>query len=202
VEPDPKVFAALADAVRELRGFVEKYNMEPPNEADKAEEYNFYSSFGSYKNKLDALAELLENARRIAKKEAEGDEITPEDYETIKEIARGFRGDILLPGSGQFGGGAEEQLKMALVADIATNGVDGTALYAATGTPRKIYVFVNDGSGGARLARGYVYSYYEFERPLGEGRMTDEEWKKLVYDISRAEELKEYRPAWHGELEK
>jgi hypothetical protein len=91
---------------------------------------------------------------------------------------------------------------MALIADVATNGWDKTALEAATGTPRKIYIFVNDKSGGARIARGFVYSYYEFERPLSEGRMTDEEWKKIVYDESRAKELEKFRPAWYGELEK
>jgi hypothetical protein len=37
---------------------------------------------------------------------------------------------------------------------------------------------------------------------MSEGRMTDEEWKKIVYDDKRAEELKKYRPAWYEKLEK
>ncbi|MDR1579396.1 MAG: DUF3160 domain-containing protein [Synergistaceae bacterium] len=135
--------------------------------------------------------------------EVSGIELTREDYEEIKTLARSFRGNILLPGTGEFyGDNVYEQLKMALIADAATNGWDKTALEAATGTPRKIYVFVNDKSGGARLARGYVYSYYEFERPLSDGRMTDDEWKKIVYDEARAEELEGLRPAWYRELEK
>ena len=198
VEPDPQAFDALLAVVEELKGFVEKYEMEPiPAEDD------YEARSDNYKEKLNAFAGLLKSARDIAKKEAEGAEMTLDDYEAIKNIARGFLGTILLPGYGAFDGeNVEEQLKMALIADVATNGWDMTALEAATGTPRKIYVFVNDKSGGARLARGYVYSYYEFERPLSEGRMTDEEWKKIVYDPARAEELEKYRPAWYGELEK
>jgi hypothetical protein len=216
VEPDPKVFGALLTAVRELKGFIEKYDMEPSDdeyytappeetaekeeEYETEEEYDYYDPPVTYRKKLDAFAEMLETVRDIAKKEVDGAEITPDDYEAIKRIARDFRGNIFLPGTGEFA--TEEELKMALIADVATNYFDGSALYAATGTPRKIYVFVNDKSGGARLARGYVYSYYEFERPLAGGRMTDEEWKELVYDEERAEELEKYRPAWHGELEK
>jgi hypothetical protein len=198
VEPDPQTFGALGTAVEELTAFVRKYAMEPAPPED-----DFYASADNYEEKLTRFAEMIASARDIARKEADGTGMTPEDYEEIKTIARGFRGDILLPGAGQFyGENAEEQLKMALVADAATNGLDKTVLEAATGTPRKIYVFVNDKSGGARLARGYVYSYYEFERPLSEGRMTDEEWKKIVYDENRAEELERLRPAWYRELEK
>ncbi|MDR2528440.1 MAG: DUF3160 domain-containing protein [Synergistaceae bacterium] len=199
VEPDPQVFGALLKAVEELAAFIDKYDMEPP---PSEEDENFMRTY-SCKEKLRSFATLLEGARDIAQKEAEGAEITPEDYMTIKTIARGFLGEMLLPETGQFyGDDALEQLKMALVADAATNGQDMTALEVATGTPRKIYVFVNDKPGGARLARGYVYSYYEFERPLSEGRMTNEEWKDVVYDPARAEELEKYRPAWRGELEK
>ncbi|MDR1515102.1 MAG: DUF3160 domain-containing protein [Synergistaceae bacterium] len=199
VEPDPQVFDALLAAVEELRVFVRKYAMEPP----LSDEDDFYTSSDNYGNKLDLFAQLLTSARDIAQKEVSGAELTPEDYKEIKTLARSFRGNILLPGTGEFfGDNVYEQLKMALVADVATNGWDKTALEAATGTPRKIYVFVNDKSGGARLARGYVYSYYEFERPLSDGRMTDEEWKKIVYDKDRANELEELRPDWYRELEK
>jgi hypothetical protein len=198
VEPDPQVFGALLEVTETLRSFIEKYEMEPP-----APEDDWMASMHGYRGKLEDFSELLKNARDIAKKEAEGTEITPEDYAAIKAIARSFRGEMLLPGIGQFyGGDPQEQLKMALIADTATNGWDETVLEAATGTPRKIIAFVNDKFGGARLARGYVHSYYEFERPLSEGRMTDEEWKKIVYDPSRSEELEKYRPAWHGEFEK
>jgi hypothetical protein len=198
VEPDPQTFGALLGAVNELSRFIERYAMEP-----EAPEDDFYARADNYGEKLNAFAKLLSDARVIAEKEARGEPMGSEDYERIKAIARGFKGDILLPGLGGVAGeDADEQLKMALIADAATNGFDKTVLEAATGTPRKIYVFLNDRSGGARLARGYVYSYYEFARPLSLGRMTDEEWKEIVYDGSRAEELEKFRPDWYGELEK
>ena len=55
--------------------------------------------------------------------------------------------------------------------------------------------------GGARVTKGYVFSYYEFERPMSD-RMTDEEWRAIVYDPDRADELEKYRPGWYGEFKK
>ncbi|MDR1020312.1 MAG: DUF3160 domain-containing protein [Synergistaceae bacterium] len=199
VEPDPQTFGVLLEAAEELTAFVRRYAMEPP----PGDEDDFYARSDNYEDKLGQFAQMLASARDIAKKEADGAGLTPEDYWEIKALARSFRGNVLLPGTGDFyGDNVYEQLKMALIADVATNGWDETALNAATGTPRKIYVLVNDRSGGARLARGYVYSYYEFERPLSLGRMTDDEWKEIVYDKNRAEKLEKLRPAWHEELEK
>jgi hypothetical protein len=198
VEPDPKAFDALLAATGELLDFIKKYGMEPP-----APEDDYFESMDNYEKKLTDLSDILKKARDIAKKEVDGAEITREDYSAIKEIARGFRGEILLPGTGEFyGDDAREQVKMALVADVATDGISGACLEAASGTPRKIYAYVNDKSGGSRLTRGYIYSYYEFERSLSEGRMTDEEWKEIVYCEDRAEELERYRPAWYRELER
>jgi hypothetical protein len=52
------------------------------------------------------------------------------------------------------------------------------------------------------VTRGFIFSYYEFPRSLGDGRMTDEEWKALVYNDGRSGELKQYHPAWYEELRK
>ena len=89
---------------------------------------------------------------------------------------------------------------MALAADVATDYADNRVLCAATGAPRRIFVFVDDNSAGPRFTVGYVYSYYEFERPADKARMTDAEWKKLVYDAKRRDELETLRPAWYKNL--
>jgi len=52
-------------------------------------------------------------------------------------------------------------------------------MYEATGIPNYIYVAVKD-INGVRLTRGLVFSYFEFNNPLGE-RITDEKWKELNY---------------------
>jgi hypothetical protein len=86
-----------------------------------------------------------------------------------------------------------DQLRMALVADVFTNAELEKVLETAVGIPYRIYVALNDGQGGKRIAVGYVFSYYEFDKPMSE-RMTDEEWKKIVY--GPAPELGGYLPFW------
>jgi hypothetical protein len=192
VEPDPQTFDALLSAVARLSEFVRKFSIEEGDDWNEKEGR-------SYSSKLEEFAELLTIASDIAQKEAEGEPVTLEDYESIKRLSRSFGAQLLLPGEGVQD---NEQLKMALVADVATDYFSGGVLEIASGRPRRIYVFVNDASGGARITRGFVFSYYEFVRPLADGRMTDGEWKALVYDDSRADELKKYHPSWYENLAK
>ena len=88
-----------------------------------------------------------------------------------------------------------DRLRMALVADVATDYFAGRALHVATGTPRHINVFVDDPWGGPRVTRGAVFSFYSFARPLASGRMDDAAWKKLVYGKDQ-KALDALRPAW------
>ena len=87
-------------------------------------------------------------------------------------------------------------LKMALIADVATD-PGAKVLFTGIGTPRRMSVYVNDKSGGARVATGYVFSYYTFARSISEGRMNDDQWKKIVYDEGRQDELEQLRPQWY-----
>jgi hypothetical protein len=192
VEPDHQTFGALLAAVRRLLEFIEKFGVENDEEWDEKEGR-------SYSSKLKEFAELLAIARDIAKKEAEGAAIGLDDYSAIKRLAGAFGAYLLLPGEGVRD---REQLKMALVADVAADYISGRILEIASGRPNRIYVFVNDASGGARITRGFVFSYYEFERQGDAGRMTDEEWKELVYNFSRADELKKYHPSWYENITK
>jgi hypothetical protein len=138
--------------------------------------------------------------RNIARKEVNKETLTSDEYASIKETARAFDEGLLLLGrySG-FTVDDGELRKMAVVADVATNGMDATVLEVGVGVPRAIYVFANDRSGGARITKGYVFSYYEFEHPMSD-RMTDDQWKEIVYDPTRAEELEKFRPDWYGEF--
>ena len=65
----------------------------------------------------------------------------------------------------------------ALVADIASGPT--TVLELATGDVETIYVIVPGNDGTFELARGGVYSYYEFTTPPGE-RLTDEAWRAML----------------------
>jgi hypothetical protein len=192
VEPDPQFFAAMLDAVSYLQSFNRDYNVEGDDSEDET----------SYLDRLGKFSELLERMRDIARKQVAKETLSPDEYASIKETARAFDAGLLLPmrdpGYAMDDG---ELRKMAVVADVATNGIDGTVLEAASGVPRAIYVFANDQSGGARVTKGYVFSYYEFEYPMS-GRMTDEEWRAIVYDPNRADELEKFRPSWYGEFKK
>jgi hypothetical protein len=190
VEPDPQIFGALLSATAKLTDFIDKFGMEPDTE-------DYQTEGRPYASKLEEFAGLLATARSIAEKEAGGKEITIDDYVSIKQLARSFNAGLLLPGERT---DDTEQLRMALVADAASDYFGGGVLEIATGRPQRLYVFVNDASGGARITRGYIYSYYEFERSLSDGRLTDEEWKKTVYGASRPDGLEKYRPGWYGEL--
>ena len=192
VEPDPQTFAALLNAAARMKAFIEKFKIEDLKKAWDEEGM-------TYAAKLDKFSELLETARSIAEKQVAGETLTMQDYASIKEMARSFDGELLLPGGAYILMDAEDQLKMALIVDVASDYFDGRVLEVGTGTPHAVHVFVNDASGGARITRGYMFSYYEFE---SEKRWTDEEWKKLVYDEDRAEELEGYHPTWWKELSK
>jgi hypothetical protein len=205
IEPDPQVFDALITMLDRLSGFFEKFPLERDDDGDDGSDYERptieISTPKEYTEKIANFKALCLMARDIAAKQVAGEFLTVEDYNNIKAIARSFTVGLLLPGGREVDSEGAEQLKMALIADIATDFVGNAALEVATGTPRKIFVLVNDRSGGVRVARGYVYSYYEFTRGLGDGRMTDEEWKKIVYDESRQNDLQKLHPLWYGEFE-
>ncbi len=65
----------------------------------------------------------------------------------------------------------------AIVADIATD-PNGTCLEVATGNPSLIYVIVPI-DGELHICCGAVYTFYQFEQPLGD-RLTDIEWRQRM----------------------
>ena len=80
----------------------------------------------------------------------------------------------------------------AIVADIGRGG--NSVVEVATGHIDQILVIVPDGRGGFAVARGGVYSYYEFLQPVGE-RLTDAAWR-LRLDANKVPP----RPAWEDVL--
>jgi len=155
--------------------------------------------WNSVRARVEAFLECVLLFRDIAEKAVREEPFSRDDYLAISRITSYLNANLLLD-STYVEEEDENQLRMAIVADVATDALDGLVLYAATGTPRRIYVFVNDKWGGPRVTIGYTYSYYEFTRPLSEGRMTDEEWRELVYDETRQGELEKLAPLWTEDL--
>lgn len=182
VEPEPKLYRALAESARRTLKFLTP--MFP-------EEYEFY------RDKFTQFAEEMETLAGIADRALE-DAMTPSDFLAIRDL----RLPSVLPEDiyEVFGEEAQNQLRMALVADVATDAPVGLALFMGVGTPRRLSVYVNDRSGGFRVTEGYMFSYYTFTQPLEKGRMDDDQWKAIVYDEKKQDELKQYLPAWHSKL--
>jgi hypothetical protein len=187
VEPDPGAFLALGDKAGRMLEFFKKFSFE--NGAEWSE----------YTEKLQTFRELCKTAEGIAEKEAKNEPLAPSDYENIKKLAWAWNAGLLLPGGADMQNPDDpNQLRMAIIADVATDFADWRVLYAATGKPREIFVYVNDKSGGSRVARGFVHSYYEFARPLSEGRMNDTEWRGLIYGSE--DDMHPFHPTWYSEI--
>ena len=75
-----------------------------------------------------------------------------------------------------------------MIADVATD-PNGQVLEEGTGYVSEIYAVVPV-DGSLRLAKGTVYSYYEFSWPSAD-RLTDDKWKKMLENSQVPEP-----PAW------
>ena len=132
---------------------------------------------------------MLQRLAAIAEDELAGLPISREDNEYLRDIGRelGFLFERTTD-YGYGGEGADDQA--ALVADIFTNPLGDQVLEVGTGRIDEIYVLVPDDEGGFVVAKGGVYSYYEFWHPRGE-RLSDEEWRALLDEGDVPE-----RPQW------
>jgi len=149
-----------------------------------------------YLDKFTTFRELARKAEAIAQKEVSGAPITAEDYGWIASLVREFDKPLLLPRSGDVISDPSD-LQMALIADVATDAVDGRVLEVATGTPQRITVVVKDAYGGTRWTVGYVYSWYEFPSSK---RWADSEWKKVIYteDPAARKQNGVAPPSWYS----
>lgn len=79
--------------------------------------------------------------------------------------------------------------KVALVADVYTANADNnpkkSILYEAIGNADEIYVVVEI-EGYLHLMRGAVFSYREFQRPVNDQRLNDEEWQQYLEQHPRS----------------
>jgi hypothetical protein len=174
VEPNPEAYArllALANMTRE--GLVSRALLTENTDAN-----------------LARLTSLLGFLVDVSQRELAGEMLSREDYERIKFYG-GELEAITLASADQDGEGQPffEDEHAALVADVATDPL-GQALEEAIGTIYEIYVVVPDGAGGVHLAKGGVFSYYEFAWPMSD-RLTDEAWQEMLATGAAPEQ-----PAW------
>lgn len=160
VEPNPALFGRIADLTQQFVKQMQKANL----------------LTDEYIDKFQTFATLTTKAQEIAQKEVSNAPVNAADYQWIREMPMSFDRALLLPRD-SFGEIDPDEIRMALITDVATDAVAGRVLEVAIGVPQRIVVVAKDAFGGTRLTIGYVYSWYEFP---SNKRWTDQEWKKLV----------------------
>jgi hypothetical protein len=141
---------------------------------------------------LSEMAELTGNLTTIAVKELENKDLTDEEYEIIEYY--GGKLEHFWQQTLESGGNPLTQLDdnpAALIADVATD-VSGVVLEEGIGRINSIYVVVPV-DGNLRLAKGAVFSYYEFAWDQTD-RLTDEKWREIVFAESH-EDMPD-SPSW------
>ena len=147
-------------------------------------------------NATTAIREYAEMLLHLSKKELAGQKLKDEEYDQLAKIGSSFEyislslvrePDQHLMGWDNVQG---PDRSVALVADVYTANADNNPdhkciLYEAVGQADEIYVIVEI-EGMLYLTRGAVLSYREFDRPLNQQRLTDEEWQEYLKSHPRS----------------
>jgi hypothetical protein len=142
---------------------------------------------------LQRLEELVRAFQMMAEKELRGEPLTEEEYDIIRfyggELEHLTMAAADTPEGGP-GGYMEEEPQAAVVADVATDpdpegdGIpNAVVLEEAVGRIHEIHAVVPiveaDGTTYLQVAKGGVFSYYEFPWPADD-RLTDEAWREML----------------------
>ena len=183
VEPNPYVYGRLASLLKmtkeglEIRGLLT----------------------ASMKDNLSKMEQLAMSLKTISEKELNNENLNEEEYELI----RSYGGQLehfwleVNKDEPQFKESTNQEDYLnenpaAIVADVATD-PNGLVLEEGTGKIFDIYVVVPV-DGKLRIAKGGVYSYYEFTWPMSD-RLTDKKWREML-DLGQAPQLPEWTNAF------
>ncbi len=163
VEPNPHLYARLAALVKMTREGLASRDLLSDQDGES----------------LARLEQLALSLKTISEKELGNIPLSEEEYDLI----RSYGGQLehlwieALRDTGVDHRSAAYENPAALVADVATN-PGGFVLEEATGHVFEIYAVVPV-DGSLRIARGGVYSHYEFPWPLAD-RLTDKKWHEML----------------------
>lgn len=186
VEPEPVIYSRFANLARMTSSGLQEYGMLTPEDEEN----------------LAILEEFAQRLQTISEKELRDETLSAEEYDFIKgyggSIEHFWREAIKAESGEEWI--ATEEFPAALAVDIATD-PNGMVLEAATGDPSEIYVIVQV-DGVVKIARGSVYSFYQFPWPL-EDRLTDTKWRVMMGLQADEEGYYHYdkpvqKPAWTG----
>jgi hypothetical protein len=182
IEPNPQVYARLVSLLKMTNEGLETRGLLTEN----------------MKDSLSKMEQLAMSLKTISEKELNNENLTDADYELI----RSYGGQLehfwleVNKDEPQFKELGQnyflDQNPAAIVADVATD-PNGQVLEEGTGKIYEIYVVVPV-DGKLRIAKGGVYSYYEFAWPLAD-RLTDKKWREML-DSDQAPKLPEWTNAF------
>ena len=167
VEPNPYVYARLASLLKMTNEGLDIRGLLTPE----------------VKDNLSKMEQLAMSLKTISEKELNNEKLTDEEYELIRSYGgqlEHFWLEINKDEPGFKDMGPRHFLDenpAAIVADVATD-PNGQVLEEGTGKIFSIYVVVPI-DGDLRIAKGGVYSQYEFTWPMSD-RLTDEKWRELL----------------------
>ena len=163
VDPEPKIYSRFIFLSKNTKEGLKSLGM-----LDSRNEEN-----------LDRLSEIAQTLLTISEKELKAEKLSDEDYEFIRSYGgyiEHFWNEVNNPDENQERIYAE-QAPCPVIADIATD-PNGTCLEVGTGYADTMFVvFPIDGE--LHVASGSVYSFYQFEQPMGD-RLTDLEWRGML----------------------
>ena len=185
VEPNPYLYARMAGLIKmtneglDARGLLSE----------------------KMKTNLSLMEQLVMSLKTISEKELNNQTLADEEYELIRSYGGQLEHLWLeinqeeMDKQGVSQTYYLQQNPAALVADVATD-PNGFVLEEGTGHVVEIDVIVPI-DGQLRIARGGVYSYYEFRWPLSD-RLTDEKWRDEILGSPEAPALPEWADAFYS----
>lgn len=164
VEPEPVLYSRLAGLARATADGLAQYGVLRDADADN----------------LERMTELARQLAVISEKELRDELLSDEEYDLILSFGgqlEHFWYDALADEASD-GVITSADHPAAVITDVATDPDGGRVLEVGTGQVNSIFVIVSV-DGVLRLARGGVFSFYEFAQPLDQ-RLTDEKWRKML----------------------
>jgi len=176
VEPNTSVWQRLLALVQMTRSGLESRSLITSTAESDCNSSTITVKQREYCN-LSQLETTVQQLLTISGKELQEQALTDEEYSYIKFIGSDLESmflNTLDPGADLYA--ALNDNPAMLIADVAS--APGQALEEATGYVNNIYVLVPV-DGQLRVAKGPVYSQYEFKVAAAD-RMTDADWRTML----------------------
>lgn len=167
VEANPEVFGRLLSLTRLLQDGLEKRNLIDDS---------------VIRSKLRIFEDILRSLITMVEKELRGDSLSEDEHDKIIDLKDQLKSLVQFPSDipdEPNYHNSETDDSVALIADIHNDPSQSMILEVGIGKVYELFVIVNDDHGNAYLARGGVFSYYEFSQPMTQ-RLTDETWQAML----------------------